>query len=286
MKKKLKQLRYIPEAFLVFLLYAIFYVLPIDIASAFGGWIARKIGILTSANNTAYKNLTLVFPDKTDSDKNQIIVQMWDNLGRMIGELPHWHRIDRDEFYKRVTVIRKFKNPPSSGALFISAHFGNFELASKISKEENLDLHLVYRPANNPYVNFLINYGRLKNNVKLFAKGMIGVKQIFSALQNGKIIGMLVDQKTNDGIDSSFMGHLAKTTSLPAKLAIKYKTPILIAQIKRTSGAHYKVILNDFKYAEDSDNPESLTQKINDELGDIITKEPQQWFWIHKRWKI
>lgn len=285
LKKIFKHVRYVLEAIPVYILYALFWCLPIDHASYIGGWIAKKIGSVLAANKTARRNLDLVFPSMSEADKKEILNKMWDNLGRLVGEMPHWAAANKSKFNARVKVKKNYTLKTKQGAIFISGHFGNFELASIISENLSLNLNLVYRPANNPFVNYLINRGRLAHKVKLFPKGIAGVRHIQRALIEGGIIGMMVDQKTNDGIDAEFLGHPAKTTSLPAKLAIRYKTPIIFGIVRRTSGANYELVISEPIKIKESESPDAVTQRINDELGKWIKQYPEQWFWVHKRWK-
>lgn len=280
----IKQIRYLLESIPVYLIYYICWMLPIDVASAFAGWLVKSIGKRLAVNKVAMRNLSMCFPHLSQTDKDLIIENMWVNLGRIFGEMPHWTKISTKKFNKRVQIIDSAKECLSTGGFLISGHFGNWELSSKIAKEKMLDLCLVHRSANNPYVNSLINRSRVANGVKLFSKGMAGSRKILNALKKNSLVGMLIDQKVSDGIDVPFFGVNAKTLSMPANVALKYNVPVIMASIKRTKGAYYVVEFHRPLVFSAKDDSYSVMQTINKELERWIVENPEQWFWVHRRW--
>lgn len=283
-KGKLRRFGYIVEAFFGYTLYFIFRILPIDLSSAIAGWFGEIIGPKLRVSKVGYDNLTKCFPTMQDSEKKRIIRQMWNNLGRIAGELPHWPRMSSAEFARRVKFVNPYRNSPKQGVVFLAAHIANFELASKISHELDLNLNFIYRPANNPYINHLINSLRERCRVKLFPKGVAGLREIYKALHNGTKVAFLVDQKVNDGEDIDFFGIPAKTTTLPAKLALKFGSKIILSRVIRTKGAHYQVEFYDPMTISKHDTAVSITTRINAEIEAWVRKKPEQWFWVHKRW--
>lgn len=283
-KSRLRRYGYIIEAFFGYLLYTFFYLLPIDWASALAGFIGESIGPKLKVSRIAYTNLTRCFPAMPDTEKKRIIKQMWNNLGRIAGELPHWPRMSSREFARRVKFINPYRSSPKEGVIFLGAHLANFELAPMISKELELSLSFIYRPANNPYIDRLINSLREKCRVKLFPKGVTGLREIYRALGHGTKVAFLVDQKVNDGETINFFGLPAKTTTLPAKLALKFGSPIILSRAVRTRGAYYTVEFYDPLPISAYDTPHSITERINSEIEGWIRKKPEQWFWVHKRW--
>lgn len=248
------------------------------------GKIAELIGPHLKVSRTAHANLTRCFPKMHARERAKIIQLMWNNLGRIVGELPHWANMREEQYHKRVKFIGLENIKKSKKTIFLSAHLANFELASSISRVLALDLNLIYRPANNPLVNHLINSQRTKCGVKLFAKGIAGLKHICDVLRNNGNVAMLVDQKTNDSELVDFFGFPARTTMLPAKLAAKFNAVIIMAKIKRMKGAYYTVEFFSPIVVNKTDDPKMLTQKINLEFEKWIREAPEQWFWVHKRW--
>ncbi len=279
----MKPLRHILEASIILPLYYILMLIPIDLASNLMGFLARKIGQLTSAHKTALRNLQAAFPNNTKQQNNYILRGVWDNLGRIAGELPHINSMSDAEFRKRVKIINPPKHPNKS-ALIISAHYGNFELAARIFHEAKIPIHLVYRPANNQFVDDLINNNRAKFGAKLISKGVSGVRKMLDALQNNESVGMLIDQRTNTGIDVPFLGITAKTTPLPANLIKKYNIPVFYMKMHRDKGAHFTIEFSKAIHFEKGLKPEEIMEKMGEEIASWIKKDPSQWFWVHKRW--
>src|SRR5690349_14630804 len=126
-RRRRRYLGYPLEAVFLYLLYGIFMVLPLDTASAFGGWIGRTVGPRLRTSRKAVRNLERAMPELTPERRNEIVVGMWDNLGRVMAEYPHL-----DEIWKRTEVIGAeiVHNIVASKTptLFFSAHTGNWEV--------------------------------------------------------------------------------------------------------------------------------------------------------------
>lgn len=280
----MRTFRHLLEAFFVYLVFYFFKLLPIDTASYLGGLIGRKLGVFVKASKIARSNLTLCFPNMSEEEKAEIINKMWDNLGRMVGEFPHISTLSDKEFKKRIKINNFPKVPPKCG-LMVSAHFGNFELPARMAQHAGFTVHLVHRPANNPFVNRLINAQRERCGAVMFKKGKTGVKQMLEIAKNKDgIIGMLVDQKTNTGIDVPFFGMPAKTTPFPANLALKYNIPILCTKISRTKGAYFDIRISDPLPIKKHMTAQEIMTMIHTEFEKWIKETPEQWFWVHRRW--
>ncbi|MDP6174799.1 MAG: hypothetical protein QGF09_11575 [Rhodospirillales bacterium] len=144
------------EALGVKLAFGLFTLLPVDAASATGGWIARVIGMRLPVSGTARGNLARVFPEMETSEADRIIKGMWDNLGRTVAERAHLGDFDPYRMDSRVEIVgagvidlvREDMKP----GLFFTGHMGNWELASLGMTRRGLPVHVAYRAANNPMV--------------------------------------------------------------------------------------------------------------------------------------
>lgn len=271
----------------VYILYGLFKILPISVASWTGGFLAKSIGCYLSVNKRALYNIKNIIPQKSEAFYKKTLEKMWENIGRNFGELPHLKKIIKSK--KRL----KFKNfmhakslEKGKAGFFLSAHYGNWEIAAPaISRETALNLNLVYRKVNNPYIEKLIFQSRDQSHghVHYYPKGSIGAKACIKALKNKEIVGMLLDQKFNDGISVPFMGEKAMTAPAFAQLALKFKGPIVPVRCVRGKGAHF--ILEFFPPIEPAAiTMEKLTEKFNAIIGSWVYENPEQWFWVHSRW--
>jgi Kdo2-lipid IVA lauroyltransferase/acyltransferase len=278
-----KRIKYLLEASIVYLLYWLLYIMPIDYASALAGYIASKIGPKLRVSNIAVINLRKCFPNFSEEDIEDIVFKMWNNLGRIAGEFPHWSKMSSEDYYKRVKFVKPVNKITRSG-LLLSGHLGNFDLVPKAATDlTDHNLKFIYRPANNHYIDRMIRLEREKNKLIMFPKGKSGLKRILEALDSGDVIGMMIDQKMNDGLEIPFFGMPAKSTNLPAKLSIKFKLPIYIGKVTRTKGVNYKVEVEEIKIIP-GENIKTISCKINNILEGWIKEQPEQWFWIHRRW--
>lgn len=269
----------------------IFRLLPLDWCSAFGGWVGRHVGPHLSVSWVARYNLMKAFPEKTTTEIDAIVVDMWDNLVRTFVEYPHlrWlcsHYDDRIEFvnYEGAEALR---DDGKAGIIF-SAHIGNWETSSILGVKLGMPLHRIYRSANNPYVEWLFRFFRQKIKGVLVPKGMGGFRQIVSLMRKNEHLALLIDQKMNEGIAANFFGHPAMTATSLASLALKYDYPAVAVRSQRLKGAHYRLTIEPpIKIEKTGNNEEDVrlfTEKANLIVERWIRDDPSQWLWVHKRW--
>lgn len=288
-----KKIRYFIEAIPIYGFYYLFKAMPIDAASATGGFIGRKLGMKLGKTKTARNNLKNVFPHLSHEEIENIIVNMWDNIGRNIGELPHIKNLKGKIFQERIKITNeeyvKSAFAENNAKFFISGHFGNWEILSKYFTEYGHGKPvIIYRKANNPFVEKLIYKIRSQYPAEMLQKGKKGAKEIIKAVMQKKSIGMLLDQKQNDGIAVPFFGRDAMTAPAVASLALKYNCQIIMVNIIRKKGAYFEIVAMPPIDIKDTGNHTedvyNIMLTINKYFEDFIRENPSQWFWIHNRW--
>ena len=287
-----QKLKYILEACAAGFVYFIFKILDVDKASALGGWLGRTVGPYLGVSKIARNNIKNTFPNLSEKNLQKVILEMWDNLGRTAAEHCHLDKFKPHIKDSRVEVsgiqylekIRKDGAP----ALFFSAHLANWEVTSLGASELGINVHSVYRRANNPFFDKLVMKTRDNVNKKLFPKGPEGARAIIKKIKNGESVAMLVDQKMNDGIAVPFFGRDAMTAPAIAELSMRYKCPIIPVRVERTTGAYFKITvyppLNNSIQIDKNIDSKVIMTKINEMLESWIEEKPAQWLWIHKRW--
>lgn len=283
-----KDVRQRLEALGAYVVWGLFAALPLDAASGLGGWLGRAIGPLLGVNRVARRNLRAAFPDKDEAEIAAIIRAMWDNIGRVAGEFPHLKRIatERVELIggEYIDLLRDDGRP----GVFISGHLGNWEVNGAAAAMRGLPLHLLYRAANNPWVEALYRKGRADASLTLIQKGPEGARQALLVLKNGGHLGMLVDQKMNDGVPVPFFGRDAMTAPAQAVFATRFNCPLVPARVERIKGAHFRItVLPPLAFPHTQDRHEDnrlLLVRINALLEEWIRERPDQWLWVHKRW--
>jgi len=274
------------------LVYGTFRLLPLDWASAAGGALGRMIGPRLKVSRRAIRNLKKAFPEKSQAEIAAIVAAMWSNLGRMVGEYPHLADIDVYADGGPVTVtgaenVDLLKDDGKPG-IFFSGHIANWEIVSLGATQRGLPLDRIYRAANNRLVEWLYRRGRAVVEGALIPKGSEGARQLLKSLRDGKHLGMLVDQKMNDGIPVPFFGRDAMTAPALAELALRYDCPVVPARVRRLEGAHFTLEIEpplDFTpTGERQADVAAMMAMVNARLESWIRDTPEQWLWLHNRW--
>lgn len=291
--------RHPAEAALAWLGLAFFGLFPPAVASAIGGWLGRTFGPLLPLNRRARANIGLAMPETTAAEKTRIIRGMWDNLGRVLGEYPHLERIAAggDEVgtktYGMETSGREnaasIEDAAGGHGLMVGAHCANWELFPPAMKHFGLECAQVFRPANNPLVNAMIIKRRKFPDDLLVPKGPAGARRAIEILKRGDRLGILIDQKMNDGIPVPFFGHDAMTAPAVAQFAIRFGLPVVPCWIVRLGGCRFRLefyppIMPPEPGGDRQANIQSMMVAINKFVEDRIREQPEQWFWLHRRW--
>ncbi|MGE5546916.1 MAG: lauroyl acyltransferase [Solirubrobacterales bacterium] len=284
-----KQVRQRLEAIVARAMFAVMRALPVDTASALGGRLLRSLGPRLGVSRVARRNLGRTYPDKSPAEIEAIVAEVWENLGRVIGEFPHLDWLIRN----RVEVVgmehlEQLRDDGLPG-LFVSAHFGNWELAGAMACREGLPVTLVYRAANNPWIEDLYRRGRTASAYGgQIQKGPSGAREIMEVLRQGGHVGMLIDQKMNDGIPVPFLGRDAMTAPAVARFAVKFKCPVVPAKVERLGGARFRLTIYPPVPLSDCGDPHAdtldLMTRLNEMIGQWVLERPGQWLWLHKRW--
>ncbi len=273
-------------------LLAAMAALPLDVASALGGAIARAIGPYLAVTRRARRNLDIALPQLSPRARRRIIRAMWDNLGRVLAEYAHLSRLRCFGPGARVEVVGTdhVDRAIADGkpVIFFSGHFGNWEVASLAAVQYGMDVAQIYRAANNPRVEAIMLDLRKSLGVEPISKGAAGARRIIAALRAGRSLAMLVDQKMNDGIAVPFFGRPAMTAPALAELALRYDCTVLPARVERLGGARFRLtVLAPLEFDRSGDRRTDIHKAmtaVNRCLEDWIRERPDQWLWLHRRW--
>ncbi len=253
-------------------------------ASNLGGGIARAIGPLLPVSRVAHDNLRRAMPHLDHAARRRIVRGVWDNLGRTVAEMPHlarldWHLDDQG----RIERLRAQGGP----AIFFTGHIGNWELLPFAAAAQGVPLSIVYRAAKNPYVDALIAEIR-GGNTTHFPKGAKGARAAFGHLSRGGRLGLLMDQKLNDGIAVPFFGRPAMTAASAAAYALRFRCPLIPAVVRREGPARFRVMIEPPLDLPDTGDRHAdiaaVTLALNQTLERWIADWPEGWLWLHRRW--
>ncbi len=285
--------RYPLEALGAIVLYGVFAVLPVDTASSLGGLIGRAIGPFLPVSRRAHANIARAMPEVDAAVRGRIVRGMWDNLGRVAAEYPHIERIARNAGHGGRVEVVGAENvasvmPDGVPAILISGHLANWEVFTLSAEAFGLHYAHVYRPPNNPLVGRLVHGLRRLPPEQQIPKGTAGARMAIGILRRGGKIGMLVDQKMNDGIAVPFFGRPAMSPPAVAQLGLKFGCAMIPARLERLDGCRFRLTFMPPMALERSGDRRgdvsAMMARVNGLLEGWIRERPEQWLWLHRRW--
>ena len=288
----IRTVRHACEAAAVYVFFALLGALPVGWASALGAVLGGLIGPLLPVHRRGLDNLARSLPELSPSEIRRCARRMWRHLGRVAAEHPHLHRFSVDASGGRVELVGRAHldeaKRSSTGGIFFSGHIGNWEIAARAPEQTGVPLTSIYRAANNPIVDRLIERNRGAIVQRRVPKGADGAREIVRALSAGQHAALLVDQKFNIGIPVPFFGRDAMTAPAVATLALKYECPVWPVQVERLGGANFRVtVYPKLAMPQEGTREErilAIMTTVNRILEDWIRERPEQWLWLHRRW--
>jgi Kdo2-lipid IVA lauroyltransferase/acyltransferase len=280
------------------LLRATRYFDPIKTANLFGR-IARLIAPLTRENKTARANLTAAFPEKSPEEIETILAGVWDNLGRLGAEFAHIDHIwehdrarpedSRIEIEERTHELFAQLRLDGKPALIFASHLGNWELPALAAVAHGLDAATLYRRPNISSANRIIEELRSVKMGTLIPAGRDAPLRLAEALQKGQHVAMLVDQYFTNGVDVTFFGRKTKANPTLARLLRQIECPIHGVRIIRLPGHRFRAELSEevppVRDAEGKIDVQGTMQAITSVIEGWIREYPDQWLWLHRRWR-
>ena len=271
-----------------------------DRASDLCGALARRCGPFLPVHRLGRANLRAAFPDRDRAWIEESLRGVWENLGRVAGEYVHlgtlWdYEMGRPDTDGRIVVdgdaLRLFKELAEDGkpALAFAAHLGNWELPAVATAAHGLPTAVVYRMPNNRSVAAAITRIRQGLMGRLIRSRSEAVFEMAGALNRGEHLGMLIDQHWSRGVDVTFFGRRCKANPTLARLARQYDCPVVGVRVIR---------LREHRFRVDAVGPLALPRGIDGQVDTAgamqmvtgvvegwIREHPEQWLWLHRRWR-
>ena len=279
---------YFLEGSFLLLIFIVLRILPLGISSFLMGKLSSLIGPRLGVTKKAYNNIKNVMPEKNEKEITKIIKDMWENLGKVAGEYPHLSKISPEknnkiQIYgkKHLLLVKKTKTP----AIFFSGHLANWEILPNVAIKNGVPVLSIFRRPNNPFINFLIKY--IRSNLPMAPKGKEGARQLIYSLKKGRSIGLVIDQKMNDGIEVPFFNKPAMTSDALAQLCLRIKSLVIPVEVERMKNTNFKITFhNPLKITKNGQKktPLEIMTEVNLIMEKWIRKNPGQWLWLHRRW--
>jgi Kdo2-lipid IVA lauroyltransferase/acyltransferase len=286
------RLQYVPVALLVRLIGALPRPMAHGAGILLGGAVyqlhrrLRKVGT---------RNLELAFPEKSAKERRRILRGVYVSLGRLLGEaclFPHYTTKNASQ----VAVYQGYENFEAAekrgkGVLFLTGHFGGWEVGSFFHSLQGHPMKIVVRPLDNPYVDALVaRYRGLHGNVMIgkdeFARGLL------AAMRNNETVGVLMDTNMTppQGVFVNFFGIPACTASGVARVALHTAAAVVPAftiwdSVLRRYRVEFDPAVELVRTGDDEADAVTNTALFNKIIEGYVRRYPDQWLWVHRRWK-
>ncbi len=258
-------------------------------------------GLGAGRRRITLSNLELAFPEKTRRERVKIARAAYDHFGQMIAEsaMVLAGKIDREQLIRMVDgremqKLLELEKNTEVGILAITGHLGNFELMSHYTGTQSIRQgHVVARKGTNQLIDDqIVTPMRESFGNRVIYKSR-ALPQVVRALRKGEHVGLLIDIKSGskEGVPVTFFGKETYAIKSSAFLQIKLGVPVVPITLVRIAPKHYKLVVNEPIEWADNGKPMDeqiveLTQRHQTALEKLIRQYPEQWLWMHNRWRI
>ena len=273
-----------------------FGILPRPVARLAAGILAwLGFHLARRQRHAGLHNLNLAFPEMTEAHRERILRGCFQNLGRLLVEFTHFPQLNKANIAQFVVhdgldnYLEGLKR--GRGVIFMTAHFGAWELSSFAHAVYGFPLKFIVRPIDNPRVEALISgYRTASGNVPIDRRS--AGRDVLKALRQNEAVGILFDQNTtrSEGVFAEFFGIPAATTPAIALFALRTGAAVVPgfliwdAELQK----HRLRLDPPVELIDTGDVDRDVlenTRLFNKILEGYIRKYPDQWLWIHRRWK-
>lgn len=236
----------------------------------------------------AISNIHLAFPEKSAEEARELALQAFLHLGRTTGDfLRSPRRTDQEvlDSMEPVDLSPYFKaNEKGKGVLAVTGHLGNFERLAHWYGAHGWKMSVVARDANDEGLQARVARIRGGSGVTVLSRGN-SARAILQKLREKETIAILPDQNSDEAY-LPFFGKPCGTVLGPAVLHLRTGAPLVPGFCLRVGPGKYRVeVFEPMEYERGSATPEQIMTDVNKVLEGVIRRYPEQWLWLHDRWK-
>lgn len=265
--------------------------LPLEACASASAWCWRGLGRFSSRRRRAAIQLEQSLPELSAGERDAILTQVWDNLGRNFAEGFHIREFIDDPSRFKVSRESAFREFAGSNKAFItvSLHSANWELTALGLLRVGLRIAGIYRSIKNPWVDAYVT--RLRQPLypaALLPKSPQTPRRFLKLMRKGVLVAMMCDLREARGVEVPFFGRPAPSTSFPALLAVADGLPILAVRTLREPRSHFrfewKVLQPIRGGASREEDVAATTALIQSCFEEWVRERPGEWMWVHRRW--
>jgi len=256
---------------------------------------AAAYALRAPLRRAAMFNLRLAFPDWDDAQRRHVIRGMIRQVGWMAGEFSQFPKYTRANI-ERIVVLDGFENFEAArrrgkGVIFLTGHMSAWELAPFAQALYSHPLHFLVRPIANGRVDALINAYRCRSGNQPIEKNR-AARAMLKVLSEGGTVGILSDHNTTleEGVFVNFFGIPASTTSGLARVALRTDAAVVPGflcwdETLRKYRLHFAPAVELVRSGNEEADVRENTARFTRIIEDYVRAHPDQWLWVHKRWK-
>jgi len=288
---------YLPEYLATKAFLFLAQALPLPTALRMGEWGGRQMMRWTPGQvKTAVENLMAAYPGMERPQAEEMARRVYEHFGRSLVEVAMAHRLLKPDSLERHVIIRNEQRlrdviAAGRGAICLTAHLGLWEIIGLALRRHGVDPVTVYRPVHNPYMDRELRRRRAMLGQRMIPR--VGALPILlRTLRRNGYIALAVDQYAKgDGLSVPFFGRPASTTPTPALLAVRTGAPILMGYTRRVEGTYrFELFVDEPLYATPGAARDEevlrMTTEISRRLEGYVRQCPEQWLWMHRRWRM
>jgi KDO2-lipid IV(A) lauroyltransferase len=289
----MKELRERIEEFALKSLASLMRILPRNVSLKIGENLGYLVFIIGIRKEVTLDNLDAAFPDKPQAELDAIAKACYRHFGALLAEFARLALLKSDNVDKYVEVegweVLEKAREDGKGGIVVSGHFGNWELMGSSVSVKGYPVCYVVTRQQNERVEKLMDHMRENTGITII-KRREAVKGVLKALQENKLVAILSDQDAHEtGAFVPFFGRPASTPRGAATFALRSGAVLIFAESYRRGSDRLKVIL-ELVSLEDLPNDQDaaiveLTRRFTERLEEAVRRHPEQWFWMHRRWK-
>ena len=294
-KKRFRKAKWLAEYMLAMSLAGFVKLLPFRLASGLGGFLGELAYKLDKRHQIVIiENLQNSFKGITQDEIRKTGLSVYNNVGRHAVEFIQSGRYGRGGLEDRFSFVNyeSYERAVAGGrgVLILTAHIGSWELMGLAQSIKRPPISFVVRPLDNPYLDRAVSRIRTRYGNSIINKKM-GMKEILKTLKGGGSVAILLDQNVSrgEGVFVDFFGRPACTNRGLALIAARTKAPVIPAFIRRTGPDTHEIVIGEEVPLIDPGDREAdvkaNTQAYTKAIEDFARKYPDQWFWMHRRWK-
>ena len=293
-----KTLRYQSEYLLFLLLYSLVRALPLRVALRLGSALGTLIYFAQPRRRSkARQNLRRAFPERSEEECRLLLRENFRQMGISAIEMLRLDLYKDPQTLKESFSLTGIEHVQQAlargqGCFLLTGHVGFWEAGDILMPLNNIPTDAIYKRMKNPLVEKRIMALRESAGTRWIEKNR-AARKILRSLHENRAVAVLIDQRISprDGVIVNFFQRPVIATPIIALMAIKQGTPIIPTFSWRLPDQHYEIAFGSMITFPQEENPSTetviaATQLLTDKIEEAVRKAPEQWFWVHDRWRL